>query len=94
MRAAAHRHALKPDAVFHAEDRGQTKQGLGEVGFNLIEHGFAQSGGNSLSDNRGGSANRISLFAALLDQGNHLRSCCVVWTADDIGTAICQRFHV
>ena len=44
--AAAHRNATESDAVFDAKNGWQAEECFRQIGFDLIEYGLAQTGGN------------------------------------------------
>ena len=71
MCAAGHARAGKAAADFEAFACGQREHGLGQVGFEPVEHGFAEAGGDAARDAFDDAAERVLVAPRAIDARGH-----------------------
>ena len=86
--AAAGRGDSETYSIFEGRHRRQGQKRLGQVGFQLVEHWFAEPGGDSIRHQLAHSANGILILSHLLDESDHFLR------PDRIGTAHRSRLDL
>src|ERR1017187_2231068 len=75
----------KTVAALETFARGQAQHGLGEIGFELVEHRFAPAGGHAARNTFDNAANGVARVAHFFDEPDHFLRRLRVGTADDVG---------
>ena len=77
--------AFKAGTDFKSFCRGKAEHSFGEIGFEFIEDGFAETCGSSADDALNDTADGIALGADFFDSLDHLGCCVCVGAPDHVG---------
>ena len=83
--APGHEGAFEAGADFEAFGGGETHHGFGEIGFEFVEDGFAEAGGDAADDALDDAADGVAFGAHLGDEIDHGVDHGGVGGADDVG---------
>mmetsp|Transcript_4472 Transcript_4472/g.16370 ORF Transcript_4472/g.16370 Transcript_4472/m.16370 type:complete len:200 (+) Transcript_4472:232-831(+) len=89
--AALLQHAIEPTANFKALGRGQAHHRLGEVRFELVEHGRPQATRRVAHDASHHPTARIPSRAHLIDRINHFLCATFIWASNDVRFDVIHR---